>query len=435
MRLIKRLTGSQLVRGSALIFLANNFVNFGNFLFNLVMARLLGKAVYGELGSLFSLYVLSAVPLSVFNIYIIKSVSSRLGQKDLKGIKSIHSWFLPKIFAVSLTLFLLFFISSFFISGFLKLSSPLPIIFIGLNFILAGLSSLNGSVLTGMLAFSLIALNGTVEVLSKLALSILVVLANWGLYGALIGITAGGLIRYFMSVVEISRLLPSYKKNKPPVYSQNIREIIPVIITTLILVSFLNADIILVRHFFSPVAAGEYVALSTLSKSIFYAAAPFVTVMFPIITKRKAGGDPYLLPLLGSLFGSAFISLIAILAFYLFPKFIVNLLFGSKYLNIIPYLVHFSFFTAIYALNHIVTYFLLSVSFNRALYILPIFPLLQTLLIFIFHKSVFTVISINILTSLLYLISAIILIWYKEAKNFIYLIKTRLPLFYYHGQQ
>src|SRR3990167_8531736 len=98
MRLIKRLTGSQLVRGSALIFLANNFVNFGNFLFNLIMARLLGKAVYGELGSLFSLFVLTGIPFSFFNIYVIKKVSSLSGQKNLGRIVLFRKFLQPKIF-------------------------------------------------------------------------------------------------------------------------------------------------------------------------------------------------------------------------------------------------------------------------------------------------------------------------------------------------
>ncbi|KKS96071.1 MAG: capsular polysaccharide biosynthesis protein [Candidatus Gottesmanbacteria bacterium GW2011_GWA2_43_14] len=425
MGIIRKITSHKLIRGSFLVFLASNFVNFGNFLFNLLMARLLPKEVYGEMGALFSLSMMVGIPLSVFNIYIIKIVSALYGKKDYPKIRYLRSFIFPRIVAVSLLLFALIAVNSLFLAGFLKLSSSVPLIIIGFNILLGGLSAINGAVLTGMLAFSYSALNGAVEVILKLLLSVFLVFSGFGLYGALLGVSISAFARLLMSSWELKKLVPATSVKQ--FQFSRLKDIVPVVLTMLILVSFLNIDILLVRHFFSPARAGEYVALTTISKTILYATGPLITVMFPVISNRKSSGLPYLLPLLGCLFGSALISLLVIMLFSIFPDFVVGILFGGRYATIIPYMVYAAFFMAVFTLNDILTYFLLSASFHRYIYILALFPITQAVLIFLFHGNIRTVIMVNISVSLLYLLSALIMIWRSEAKNLKILFARYLP--------
>ena len=427
MGLIRKIASNKLVQGSFFVFIANNLVGFGNFLFNLLMARLLPKETYGEMGALFSLSMMIGIPLSIFNIYIIKIVSALFGKKEYPKIRFLRVFIFPRVIVVSFVLFSLILVNSLFLAGFLKLSSPLPLVIIGFNFILGGLSSINGAVLTGMLAFSFTVLNGAVDVILKLLVSLLLVLSGYGLYGALLGASIGTLVSLFLSSWQLRKLIPAKYHQARQFHFSRLKDIVPVVLTMLILVSFLNVDILLVRHFFSAVKAGEYVALSTISKTILYAAGPLITVMFPLISNRKSSGHPYLLPLLGSLFGSALISLLVIMLFSIFPDFVVGILFGGRYTMIIPYLVYFAFFIAVYTLNNILTYFLLSASFHRAIYILVLFPLLQALLIYLFHNNIQTVILVNISVSLLYLLSALFMIWRNEAKNLKILFARYLP--------
>src|SRR3990167_9871181 len=126
--------------------------------------------------------------------------------------------------------------------------------------------------------------------------------------------------------------------------------------------------------------------------------------MFPLISSRVSGGQPYILPLLGTLVLSLFLSMGIIFSYFLFPKFIVGIIFGSQYYGIIPYLGIFSFFMMVYTINSILNYFLLSISYYEPMLKLFLISLLQGVLIYFFHNSLYDVIWVNILVSILYFI-------------------------------
>jgi len=173
-----------------------------------------------------------------------------------------------------------------------------------------------------------------------------------------------------------------------------------------------------VRHFFPADISGEYVALSTMGKIIYYGVGPVISVMFPVISTRVISGLPYILPLLGTLVMSLGLSVILIFAYFLFPRFIVGILFGSKFYGVVPYLGLFSFFIAIYSLDSILTYYLLSISYYRPVFLLFPIALLQGILILIFHSSLTEVIWVNIASSLLYLVIILFFVIKKEYRWF-----------------
>ncbi|MEK7127555.1 MAG: oligosaccharide flippase family protein, partial [Patescibacteria group bacterium] len=191
----------------------------------------------------------------------------------------------------------------------------------------------------------------------------------------------------------------------------------PVLLTTLTLTIFFTMDVVLVRHFFPAVEAGEYAALANLGKVGYYIVGPIMMVMFPLISARANQRRSYLLPLLGSLVLSLGASLAIIFIFLFFGQTIINLLYGQKYLGAVPYLSLYSFYMAIYGLNAILTYFVLSISYYRPIPVLFLISLLQGVLIFFFHQSIFRVIGVNIIISALYfLVITIFILWKVKSK-------------------
>ena len=401
--MFRRIVNSQMTRGSVIIFIRTNIGNFINLLFNFSMGRLLGPVKYGELGALFSSSILIGVLLSILSLFTVKAVSSYWGKKDLGKIRAFHTFLTPRLFLLSFLICILLLIITPKMSGFLYLDSFTPFILVALSFILSGPATFNKGILQGVLAFSYVTVNGVVEVVLKLIISVILVILNFGLIAPVLGALLGGMVGYILTVVELKIIFRDvvYKKNSLVSWDL-LKSFFPVTLASLTLAVFLNIDIILVRHFFSGSIAGEYVALSTISKIIFYGIGPVISVMFPLISTRSSNGLPYLIPLLGTLVISLGLSAVIMFIFFLFPKLVIGLLFGGSYLSITAYLGLFSFFITIFSLNSILTYFLLSVSYYRPIYPLFLISLLQGVFIFIFHDNIWQVIWVNIAVSILY---------------------------------
>ncbi|MBI3955323.1 oligosaccharide flippase family protein [Candidatus Gottesmanbacteria bacterium] len=403
MGLFRRIVNSQMARGSAIIFIGSNIGNFINLIFNFSMGRLLGPEKYGELGALFSSSVLLGVILGILSLFTVKVVSSYWGKKDFEKILEFHNYLTPRLFLLSFLVCMILLAITPLISRFLHLVSFTPFILVALSFILSGPATLNKGILQGVLAFSYVTVNGVVEVTLKLIISVILVILNFGLLGPVLGSLLGGIAGYILTVVQLKIIFRrvTHKKNSF-VSWEMLKSFIPVTLASLTLALFLNMDIILVRHFLSGNIAGEYVALSTISKIIFYGIGPVITVMFPLISTRVSNGLPYLIPLLGTLVMSLGLSAVIMFTFFLFPKLIINSFFGGNYLSIIPYLGLFSFYITIFSLNSILTYFLLSISYYRPIFSLFIISLMQGVFIFMFHDNIWQVIWVNIAVSILY---------------------------------
>jgi O-antigen/teichoic acid export membrane protein len=416
MSILKRISQSQLVRGSFLIFLANNAASFGNFLYNLSMGRLLTPDAFGDLGAILSILVLLSVPLSVFQLLIVKIVSAYWGGNKTGSINLLLRSLTPKLFLIGFLITGMMVLISPRLSIFLKLDNTIPLIVVSLFFILSVSTAFNKAILQGTLSFSYLATNGFIEVILKLMVAIVLAILNFGLIGALMGPLLGNIGGYLLTVFQIRILLKNdtiEKDSRKPNWLV-LKTTLPVLLTTLTVTLFITADIILVKHFFPDSIAGEYMALSTVGKIIFYAVGPIISVMFPLISSRAESGTPYILPLLGTLVMALGISSILIFIYFLFPGLILGILYGSKYNGAIPYMGIFSFFVTLFTINSILTHFLLSVSYYRPIYILFVISLFQSIFIFFIHNSITSVIWINIFVSLLYLFIVSFFVWQKE---------------------
>lgn len=429
MRLIRRIYYSPLVRGSFLIFIAQNFANFGNFIYNLSMGRLLGPKLYGDLGSLFSTLIILSVPLAVLNLLVVKKVASFWGKKNISAIRSLFSYLTPRLFFSGIIFCTIYIILSPILSNFLQLDNVLPVVLISFFFILNLPITANRAVLQGTLSYSYLAINSITEISLKVIVSVLLVFFNLKLTGALLGPLVGTTTGYILSFIELKFIFSKSKVKKTSFFDKNSKTVlISLLLMTLSLIMFVNMDIILVKHFFTPFQAGEYVALSTVSKIIYYAVGPVIIVMFPTISSRISSGLPYILPLLGTLVVTLGVSSLMIFINFFFPKLVIGILFGAKYYGAASYLGIFSFFITIFTVNSILTHFFISVSYYKPLPFLFLAPILQTILMLFFHQTISQIIWINIFTSLVYFFIALPSLWIKEKQTIIKLFHKALPL-------
>ncbi|MBM3205357.1 hypothetical protein FJZ41_00695, partial [Candidatus Shapirobacteria bacterium] len=315
----------------------------------------------------------------------------------------------------TLLAFLVFLASSYWVVPFLHLPSFFPFMLVLVVFFISVFLTINRAFLQGLTRFVHFSLSAILEVLLKLLVAIGLVFWGFKVNGALFGFLVGGVIAYFYTLVPLRFVLTGRQEEKiiPFKNKEFFSFALPVFFSTLAFTSLYTTDVVLVRHFLPGHESGFYAALSVLGKIIFFATSPMVAVAFPLISERHAKGVRYRHLLWVSFFIISLISFLAILLYFLFPQFIIKLLYGTPYLEAAPYLGFFAIFLSFYSLCFLLVNFFLSIGKTKVVAFPLIAGLLQIILIWFFHQSLWQIIFISII--LLALLLVVLLLYCLQA--------------------
>lgn len=401
MRKIFNLISNPLFFGSAFIMIGSNITNLLNYIYHLLMGRMLGPVSYGELAAIISLLgLLGIIPASV-SLVIIKYVSAA---KSSEEINNLAGWLKAKVFKTSLFFSVTLMLLSPFISSFLHINKSIYVILAASTFLFSLQSLVNRSILQGLIMFKEMVITVIVENGVKLILSILLIYFGFRVGGAVFAMVVAALIGFLMTNLYLKYKTDASTKDSPRIKSM-LTFTIPVLIQTASLASLYSSDVLLVKHFFSSHEAGIYAAISTLGKIIFFGAGPISTVMFPLVSKRQAGGQNYGKIFLLSFVATTLIAIAILSIYYMFPGIVIKTLYGSAYLEASNLLVWFGIFIAVFSLASLFTNFYLSLGRSKIV-ILPLLAAVsQIIIIWFWHQSLFSIILISTGVSTLLLIA------------------------------
>lgn len=388
------------------MFVATGFLNVGNYFYHLIMGRMLGRSLYGALESMISLIYLLSIPLMTLTLVVIKFVSSYKGKNDFSAIGGLYNFFTRKAFLYGSIASVLIIVLSPLITNFLHLESNLLVILLAVIFFVSIFNMLAKAVLQGLTNFLGLAVSNFFEILGKLGLSVILVLSGIKLVGAFAGFITGLLLGFLAAYIFIKKVISqksSFNEKK-----ELLRFSLPVFLSNLALTSIYTTDILLVRHFFSGSESGLYAALSILGKIIFFAASPLTLVMFPLVSEHYAAKKKYTQFLILAIIFTVIITLILTLLYFLLPQLIIGLLYGSEYSAIAPLLGFFAIFISLYAICFLLTNFYLSIHKTGMMFLVLTASILQVILIWLFHSSLFEVVKVSIITTFLLLITLVI---------------------------
>ena len=405
--MIKKIISSEFFRASFWVFLATGALNIGNYIYHLLMGRMLGPELYGVLESVISVFYIVSIPFIPLTLVIVKFVSAYKGKNDKESISSFYNYMGKKILVYGSVATLILLFLAPFISSFLHLPNLYFSTLIALGLFIGLFAVFIKGVLQGLFNFFALFVSNTIEILSKLIIAILLVYFGFKALGAFFALIASFAIGLLIASLFIRKeRFTAVKKFEES--REIIKYSVPVLLTSLGLTSLFTTDIILVRNLFSGVESGYYAALSVLGKVIFFGTFPVTMVLFPLISGRHAGGKEYKNILFIGILLTLGISVTVVLIYYLMPTIMVNLLFGDKFLNIAPLLGIFGVFIAIYSLCSVLANFYLSIYKTRIYIFVLGFSILQIILISLFHSSLLQVISMSILSSTLLLITLVL---------------------------
>lgn len=403
MKKISNFVRHPLFTGSAVMVIGSNLVSFLNYLYHLVMGRMLGPSGYGELASLISIIGLLGVIPGSINLVIIKYVS---GARDENETDKLIHWLKAKSLRIIIIFCLVVLALSPLISSFLNIRI-FYLWLIAVSFLFSLQSMINRAILQGLLRFKEMVFSLLTENTAKLLIGMFLVLFGLAVGGAMWGIVIAALLGLYITNLYLNIRRKNMLKLTPDIKSM-LKFTIPVIIQSISTTSMYSSDVILVKHFFTSHEAGIYASLSTLGKIIFFGAGPIGSVMFPLVSLRKSRGENYqkifFLSFLATLLfavGIAFIYFVA-------PQFAIKMLFGSAYLESSKLLIWFGFFIGMFTLSVLLINFGLSLG-RIKIVILPLLAAgLQIMLIIFFHQSLFSVVFVSTLVAALLLASLLI---------------------------
>lgn len=368
-----------LIRGSLILLITFNLYNLLNFVFHFSMARLLSIVDYGIMATLFSIiYVLGIFSESIQTV--IAKYSST--ENDKGKLKNLFKRSFKKSTKISLILFTIYILIAIPLTFVLKIQYPLLLI-TGLLIFSSFLVPLTRGIMQGRKMFKALGLNLVIEAVLKVILAVGLVFIGWKVFGAIIATIIGTAAALFISAIIIKRDLKGEEKtaNTINIYKYTT----PVILSTFVILIFFSIDVIIAKIVFPAQIAGYYAISSILAKTIFLGTQPISKAMFPLSAESKTGGSK-------NIYTNALIILIlcivvALVVFYFFPEFIVNIFTGKIIPESAAILFYVGIAMSLLSLANLNILHKLSLGGIKHAPYLLIFVVIEVVMLFFFSKT------------------------------------------------
>lgn len=270
-----------------------------NFVYNILMGRLLTPADYGQLSLIITLQLLMGLLPHTFQTVTARFSSRYYARQETALLAALRStigrltWKIGIVFA-GLGLLLAPLIVTLFHLDSLWLVIPL---LIAAPFFIA--MGADRGFLQGMDRYWWMTAAYTSEALLRLIIGVLLVLAltssGRALDGAVWGLAQAMVVTWFISWLAMQLFRSPATPETPTPIEQRQAWFRLISVTMMALVgqaAITNSDFLLVKNFFSADEAGLYAAVSVMGRIVYYGALPLTILLIPMIARRQALNEP-----------------------------------------------------------------------------------------------------------------------------------------------
>ncbi len=378
------------LNGSFIMLVAMMLVNVFNFAYNMVMARMLGPAAFGNINAAVTMLLLASCVSLAFQLVCAKFVAR--SPVDSGKAAVVHN-LLGKAWIVSLALGAILFLAQRPIAAYLNVPSPWIIGILALGIAAYAPLGVKRGAMQGVCAFPRLGTNFVLEAVTRFFVGAGLVVAGYGVLGAVGAISAAVIAACFLP------RLPAQLRTQPGTAEPlSLAEAVQAIVFFIGQVIINNIDILLVKHYFPSDPAGVYAAISQIGRLLYFASwFGVVNAMFPVAaaantdkTQHKSHniGLPLLL-VLG-------LSLLFIAVAALFPHLIMGVIFGSRFIEIGWLLALYAVATGLYSLSVVFIAYEMSRRIANTGWLQLMFSGALVLGIGLFHGSLHEVIMVRI---------------------------------------
>ncbi len=391
---------ARILSGSFILLSGSGLATALSFAYNISIARFLGPKGFGDATAVYTLLTLiSAVTLS-FQLISAKVVAQqRSPEGKYAAYRGLHlgGW-LCGILAGSL---LLAFHGA--ISDWLNLFDPVLVVLLAVGVAFYVPLGCRRGYLQGAYGFRRFATNLVLEGAVRLGGSLLLILLGLGVRGVIAANSAAVAMAYFAIVPKFAVRLPN-----PLRLFHAMREIAQAMAFYSGQVLINNCDIVLVKHFFLPDAAGLYAAVAMVGRVIYSFSQAVVNSMFPLVAGTREEERRDLKVIATSLLLVLTIGSAIALGMRFAPAVIWTTLFGARFQISgtygLPYLLAlYAITTVIYSLSAVIITFEMSYKISNGSWIQLGFSAVVIAGIWRFHSSLRQVILVQLVLMLILL--------------------------------
>lgn len=389
----KRVSPQQLFMLSALL------VNGGNYIYNLLLGRILGPEAFADAALLVTLLLVLSFLGMTFQLVTAKFVAA-LPQEQWESFRNRIG---VLALVIGCVLGAAVFFAAPFLQNILQTENALMFQIFGIGVPLYFVMSVNRGQYQGEESFAKLSISYQSEMWGRLLITLLAflmvrdhfgVLVSFGILGSLaLGLFPFKKLRF--NVVRTASPDLEWNKVRTFMLITACYELTQIIIN--------NSDIILVKHFFQAQEAGLYASLALIGRVVYFVAWMFVMLLLPTVVRLKKEGKPtghILFKYVGYI---GLLSSVIVVVCAMFPELIITLLFGDAYLSMASLLWQYALATSLFAVANIFTYYFLSLDQYRPIWFSAILGVSQIVLIVFFHSSLVLVVQLQILVMLVLL--------------------------------
>ena len=390
-------------------------VNGGNYLYNLLLGRILGPAAFADAAVLITFLLIVSFIGMTFQIVTAKYAVLF----DESKFTLFMRWMSHRAIIIGTLAGIAIAASSQYLQAVFNTKSSLMFIIFGLGLPVYFIMSINRGGHQGKDDLKKLSITYQAEMMSRLFITLALLFAISFINTSVlvsIGILLSlffGLIPFKRKVIINTTIAQTEKLDTKPIVTffalTAFYELTQIIIN--------NSDILLVKHYFESEQAGLYASLALIGRVVYFVAWMFVMLLLPkVIRLKKEGVDtkPILLKYVGYITA---LSTVIVLGAFLFPTLVVKLMFGNDYIAIAPLLWQYALATSVFAIANIFAYYFLSIGQYFPVVVSGLLGLTQIALIVFFHDSLAQVVQVQIVAMLILLFFQLCFFFYHNKKN------------------
>jgi len=338
-RVVKLAKTSPFLRHNA-VFLSGSLLVAGlNYLFYPVLSRMLNPADFGEVQTLTSLFTQAAIFLTILTYVTIhvtvETPDEQERNRTLLGLEKLaiyigYGALLVALLCVNqLRTFLHFTGNGQFVALIVAIAISIPLAF-------------RMAYLRGQKQFFRASVTDGVSSAGKLLLAPVLVLVGWRSFGAITALALAQVLSLVVGFVWARRAgfrgtFLTTSRIHIAALKPHLRHAGAVLLGAGGITLLQTLDIISVKHFFSPYAAGLYAGVTTIAGIVYFLMAPITGVLITLVSSNQLTHKNQA-RLKASLGLMLLVGGSALLVMSLFPEFVIKLLVGPKYVADAHYL-------------------------------------------------------------------------------------------------
>ncbi|PIR69298.1 MAG: hypothetical protein COU47_04370 [Candidatus Niyogibacteria bacterium CG10_big_fil_rev_8_21_14_0_10_46_36] len=376
--------------------MASNAINF---FFNAFLGRVLNFEELGVVIFVNTIWSISLIFMTALSTTVNHKSAFLHAEKKEQYISSFVSSVITRSIIIAGGISIVWLIASSFLADFFNIGNISVFILFTPVFSFGILASIGRGYLKGRLLFAAVGIVSLLEALIKFLSAALFVYAD---AHELVYLSIP--ISIALSAV-VATIIMARTMDHAPNETQYKRQEFPgaffgaALLTGLSATLFLSIDIVLVKHFLPPQAAGEYALLSLIGKIIYFLGA-LPTVFMITLVSREEGLREDTKKTFHILFGAtAIFSAIGFILLGPLGSFFAPLLFGAKALAVLPYVTTYGLAIALFTVVNSLVMYNLALKKYRYAVVAFAFALVMAAGISAYHSSIAEIVRIIFISS------------------------------------